>query len=89
MCSDCYLVTTKYPNKFQVQPLFLPHSSKNISVCGQNITVDGRGEISEPNAAETSKMDCSFLESMQINWNKVQICTNSQKEQELKMPQKW
>ena len=34
-------------------------------------------------------MDCSFLESMQINWNKVQIRTNSQKEQELKMPQKW
>ena len=38
-------------------------------------TVDGRGKISEPHATGTSKLDWRSLESMQIDRNKVQICT--------------
>ena len=45
---------------------------------GQIFTVDGRGKTSKPNEVGTSKLDCGHFESMQINWNTIQICTNSQ-----------
>ena len=49
--------------------------------------MDGRGKISEPHATETSKLDWRPLESMQIDRNKVQICTNWQKGTEAKNPE--
>ena len=39
----------------------------------------GRGKIGEPSTAGTSKLDWRSFESMQIDRNKVQIRTNSQK----------
>ena len=50
-------------------------------------TVDGRGKINEPHPTGTSKLDWRSLESMQIDGNKVQICTDSQKGTETKMPE--
>jgi hypothetical protein len=50
--------------------------------------VDSRGK-SEPNAVGTSKLDCRYFGSMQIDRNKVQIRTNSQKGTGTKMPEKW
>ena len=49
--------------------------------------MDGRGKISEPHATETSKLDWRPLESMQIDRNKVQICTNWQKGTGAKNPE--
>ena len=49
--------------------------------------MDGRGKISEPHATGASKLDLGSLETMQIDRNKVQICTNWQKGTGAKNPE--
>ena len=49
--------------------------------------VEGMGEISEPNAIGTPKLDWRSFELFQIHKNKVQILKNSQKGTGTKKPE--